>query len=116
MNRLVLIGNGFDLAHGLKTRYEDFINWYWENWGVRLLYGMNRTETDDLCTFKINDGIEVSNWAYAFGWYYQRKSPLIPWDPNVVIQIAKEDTKFCNFSMSPLLERITKSITKCIRY
>ena len=110
MNRLVLIGNGFDLAHGLKTRYEDFINWYWENWGVRLLHGMNRTETDDLCTFKINDGIEVSNWAYAFGWYYQRKSPLIPWDPNVVIQIAKEDTKFCNFSMSPLLERITKSI------
>ena len=110
MNRLVLIGNGFDLAHGLKTRYEDFINWYWENWGVRLLYGMNRTETDDLCAFKINDGIEVSNWAYAFGWYYQRKNPLIPWDPNMVIQLAKEDTKVSNFSMSPLLERITKSI------
>ncbi len=110
MNRLVLIGNGFDLAHGLKTRYEDFINWYWENWGVRLLHGMNRTETDSLCTFKINDGIEVSNWAYAFGWYYQRKNPLIPWDPNMVIQLAKEDTKVSNFSMSPLLERITKSI------
>lgn len=29
MNRLVLIGNGFDLAHGLKTRYEDFFYWYW---------------------------------------------------------------------------------------
>ena len=28
MNRLVLIGNGFDLAHGLKTSYEDFIYWY----------------------------------------------------------------------------------------
>lgn len=24
MNRIVLIGNGFDLAHGLNTRYEDF--------------------------------------------------------------------------------------------
>ncbi len=23
MNRIVLIGNGFDLAHGLPTRYED---------------------------------------------------------------------------------------------
>ena len=23
MNRIVLIGNGFDLAHGLNTRYED---------------------------------------------------------------------------------------------
>lgn len=30
MNRIVLIGNGFDLAHGLPTRYEDFINDYWE--------------------------------------------------------------------------------------
>jgi hypothetical protein len=25
MNRLILIGNGFDLAHGLKTSYQDFI-------------------------------------------------------------------------------------------
>ena len=25
MNRIVIIGNGFDLAHGLKTKYEDFI-------------------------------------------------------------------------------------------
>ena len=30
MNRIVLIGNGFDLAHGLKTKYEHFIDWYWE--------------------------------------------------------------------------------------
>ncbi|NTW31783.1 MAG: hypothetical protein HGB12_04030 [Bacteroidetes bacterium] len=28
MNKLVLIGNGFDLAHGLKTKYSDFIVWY----------------------------------------------------------------------------------------
>lgn len=26
MNRIVLIGNGFDLAHGLPTKYENFIN------------------------------------------------------------------------------------------
>lgn len=31
MNRIILIGNGFDLAHNLPTRYEDFINWYWDN-------------------------------------------------------------------------------------
>ena len=30
MNRLVLIGNGFDLAHGLPTSYQDLINWYWD--------------------------------------------------------------------------------------
>jgi len=28
MNKLVIIGNGFDLAHGLKTSYKDFILWY----------------------------------------------------------------------------------------
>ena len=25
MNRLVIIGNGFDLAHKMKTSYKDFI-------------------------------------------------------------------------------------------
>jgi len=30
MNRVILIGNGFDLAHGLKTSYQDFINDFWE--------------------------------------------------------------------------------------
>jgi hypothetical protein len=30
MNRLILIGNGFDLAHGMKTSYNDFILWYFK--------------------------------------------------------------------------------------
>lgn len=28
MNKIFIIGNGFDLAHGLKTRYSDFLLWY----------------------------------------------------------------------------------------
>jgi len=28
MNRLILLGNGFDLAHGMQTSYNDFILWY----------------------------------------------------------------------------------------
>ena len=28
MNKLVIIGNGFDLAHNLKTGYKDFVLWY----------------------------------------------------------------------------------------
>ncbi|WP_221412373.1 AbiH family protein, partial [Dysgonomonas sp. 520] len=31
MNRIVLIGNGFDLAHGLPTSYRNFIENYWGN-------------------------------------------------------------------------------------
>jgi hypothetical protein len=30
MNRIILIGNDFDLAHGLKTSYTDFIDDLWE--------------------------------------------------------------------------------------
>lgn len=31
MNRIILIGNGFDLAHGMSTSYGAFINNYWGN-------------------------------------------------------------------------------------
>ncbi|MEZ4878439.1 MAG: AbiH family protein, partial [Flavobacterium sp.] len=31
MNRIILIGNGFDLAHKMKTSYNNFIDDYWEN-------------------------------------------------------------------------------------
>jgi len=31
MNRLIIIGNGFDLAHGMKTTYEDFMASYLSN-------------------------------------------------------------------------------------
>ena len=30
MNRIILIGNGFDLAHNMPTSYTDFINNYWK--------------------------------------------------------------------------------------
>lgn len=31
VNKLLIIGNGFDLAQGLKTKYEDFLFWYLKN-------------------------------------------------------------------------------------
>lgn len=54
MNRIVLIGNGFDLAHGLKTSYADFINWYWEQWRDRLIKSKSQIECDKLCSFNIH--------------------------------------------------------------
>ena len=30
MNKLILVGNGFDLAHGLPTSYTDFLNHFWK--------------------------------------------------------------------------------------
>lgn len=31
MNRLIIVGNGFDLAHNLPTSYRSFINFIWKN-------------------------------------------------------------------------------------
>ncbi|MFV0325914.1 MAG: AbiH family protein [Bacteroides xylanisolvens] len=36
MNRIIVIGNGFDMAHDLKTGYRDFINSYWDYVGTTI--------------------------------------------------------------------------------
>ena len=52
MNRLVLIGNGFDLAHKLPTSYADFINWYLEKRYDNLLETHNDISEDPLLTIR----------------------------------------------------------------
>ena len=50
MNRIILIGNGFDLAHGLETSYRNFIDWYWCEWKTHFLAYKNPPVDDILCT------------------------------------------------------------------
>ncbi|MBS7284255.1 MAG: hypothetical protein KIG89_02165 [Prevotella sp.] len=66
MNRIVLIGNGFDLAHGLNTSYKHFICWYLNQWGSRLLHGLGKEVSDGLHSMQIKDGINVPNLASVF--------------------------------------------------
>lgn len=47
MNRLILIGNGFDLAHGLKTRYNDFILDYFKDVIVKCIQGVKYSKIGD---------------------------------------------------------------------
>ncbi len=54
MNRIVLIGNGFDLAHELKTSYKDFIGWYWEQKSKEIVGKANTSLIDPLCTIMDN--------------------------------------------------------------
>lgn len=58
MNRIVLIGNGFDLAHKLKTSYKNFIDWYWDQ-RVSGFYGnTSKVSEDMLCKFTcLNDEV-----------------------------------------------------------
>ncbi|MCK6608917.1 MAG: bacteriophage abortive infection AbiH family protein, partial [Flavobacterium sp.] len=60
MNRLVIIGNGFDLAHGLPTSYKDFIDDYWKtacntNGGKKIDYKDNLVAINCEFGYLIND-------------------------------------------------------------
>lgn len=61
MNRLVIIGNGFDLAHGLATSYKDFISWYFNVLNNKLLQCTEREVGDALCSIKLKQSCEFSS-------------------------------------------------------
>ncbi len=49
MNRIILIGNGFDIAHGKETSYRNFIDDYWKGIMKKIKNTRPKTfETDDL--------------------------------------------------------------------
>lgn len=105
MNRLILIGNGFDLAHGLKTKYSDFIEWYWREWNIRLKGSFNRIEKDVLCSFELKDSVKMSGWYYT--WEFQLGLPILFDKEYDVLTIAKQNRELCDYVIkSPLFEKI----------
>ena len=100
MNRIVLIGNGFDLAHGLKTSYADFINWYWEQLMNKILFSMVSDINDGLCKVKLKSDV------YGF---YNHFTSTKPADKSLngydFLKYLKEDHGF-EIQVSPLLEEI----------
>lgn len=46
MNKLIIVGNGFDLAHGLPTSYQDFVDDFWKN----LQYNLKKEITRKIVT------------------------------------------------------------------
>ena len=73
MNRLVIIGNGFDMAHGLKTSYMDFINWYWDKRIDAFMGNTTKVSEDCLSKLTIKDGTNVNCWnVFTFEHSYFR--------------------------------------------
>lgn len=54
INRIILIGNGFDLAHDKKTSYKNFIESYWFNRIQNLRNNESNKDSDLLC--------KISTW------------------------------------------------------
>lgn len=105
MNRLIIIGNGFDKAHGLETSYPEFMNWYWDQWQEKLAYSDKRFEDDKLCSFKLTEGCSL--WYMAFG----NNFGIDVWSYNGVgLKNFLSSKNGCEFKQSLFLENINKSI------
>ena len=104
MNRIVLIGNGFDLAHNLKTRYEDFINWYWDYRVDGFVNNRTNISSDYLCTFEC---LLQETW-YLFYFYLPKFSQKLT--GKEIVQSIRKDPYRYRVSSSPFFENICKSI------
>ena len=98
MNRLVLIGNGFDLAHGLKTKYEDFMYWYWRGIVAYLALQSKNVYEDTLC--------KVTNRKLD----YWNLRDLYHAENEELYSFLVNNDGAIDIYYSPMLERINKSI------
>ena len=72
MNRLIIIGNGFDLAHGVKSKYEDFLLWY-------LMYKVeeldeNTPAIDRLCSIQVKKEFKYNLLIPRYPDFYEVES------------------------------------------
>lgn len=112
MNRLVIIGNGFDIAHGLKTSYMDFINWYWEQTLNSLTMEHTPRYRDCLCELKIIKTEDCHDWFYFFLSHSLRNPIDRSWkqSPAEIIQAIKENSEDFSVTFTPFFETILQSI------
>ena len=107
MNRIILIGNGFDLVHGLPKSYADFIDYYWKQWGKRLQQSYLGNElTDNLCS--ISQKGEPSPWYWLFPTADVQKGMIIP-PQNAIEDVKSQPDKFI-IDKKPFFQHIDNAI------
>ena len=112
MNRLVIIGNGFDIAHGLKTSYMDFINWYWEQRLNAMLTEDSAVSEDCLCKLEIKNTKDCANWFNFFFSHSLRDLMTREWKypPFEIITAFKENADEFSVTYSQFFGTILQSI------
>lgn len=101
MNRLILIGNGFDLAHGLKTSYTDFIDWYWEKCYDRLCSYHSQIWENNLCRFWIK-----ANYPFWSAYFSVHGNSLLLSPKKEIIANWMQDTDTFEIQEKALLYNI----------
>jgi len=66
MNRIILIGNGFDLAHGLRTSYTHFIDNYWKRKSDLISKKNSHEYEDNDIWIRITEGKSfLEEWGFS---------------------------------------------------
>lgn len=104
MNRIVLIGNGFDLAHGLKTSYADFLNWYWEK---------KVMELKDVYTDTLDDGLSKFKSKYQSWITFWMENSLDNWkSEQEILKILRAHKELVSITCYPFFELIQEQYEK----
>lgn len=107
MNRIILIGNGFDLAHGLKTSYADFIDWYWDKRVYELRDIYSNESSDALCSMEILK--EPDQQWQSFYWNNLERIQSVP--GKEIIKMISDDYDRFRVSKSTFFASIIDRIT-----
>ena len=112
MNRLVIIGNGFDIAHGLKTSYMDFINWYLGKRLKALISEYTSVSKDCLCEFKIKKKEDYPSWCAVSHYNFFPVKYTQEWEdpPLEIVGSIKDNTDLFSVTYSNFFETILQSI------
>lgn len=111
MNRIILIGNGFDLAHGLKTSYKDFIEDYWIQWVDKFQECHDKVVKDALVSWTIaSDSLALTSgttWSDYMAICVKPKSCI----RKETIDSIRQNKDDFRVVMSPYFETINKAIS-----
>ena len=102
MNRIILVGNGFDLAHNLRTSYKNFIEWYWNGYGEKLINSTDKYENSIFVNANITTSRHYSSWES----YYEKRGCKSILE---FTKALKNDTSIFRYN-SKFFESINKSI------
>ncbi len=112
-NTLYIIGNGFDLAHNMATRYDDFKKWLIENGRIDII-----KELQSVFPVQNKNGYLLwSDFENALGSYDINKVINWNWEDLCLVEYTIGEEKFTNpdsFLNTKLLDIINDSFSKWV--
>ncbi len=112
INRLIIIGNGFDLAHGMKTKYKDFVNGYLRQEIGKHRGGTSPKKTEDKL-MSIIPSCFSDNLPPNSNYYYTPSVEMLrEYNDNLTPKQNLDKVRACGYEvkLSPFFDKIIEDI------